>query len=244
MVRTKKVDLNADEIFKDWSDWVETIYNEAISLAHNRAQFRRIAEIFKNHRRLQKVGGHIWEWIRNNYVAAAAMSLRRELDKQAGTRNLRHLLHEIKARPNIICRARYREMWSLDGLDKKTREFQAALREKTFNKFQLVKDPKNDALDHIDPKMIVGDIQNLDAQTDKVRTYVEQVFAHRTGQRPSNVTFDEFDAAVDAIQEKIKKYYLLIIQSSVSRFEPVPQFDIDAPFRFPWMPRKRNKKDT
>jgi len=235
----KKPAVSDDELFKIWSDWVEKIHHETVSLAHNRQMFRRIAEMFNENKRLRKVGGGIWDWLSRNYVAAAAMSLRRELDKRAGAKNLRHLLHDIEGRPTVLSRERYEAMWPLNGADSKAREFQAMQRDRSFNRFQLVKNPRDSALDHIDPNMVKADLNNLSAETEKVRAYIEKAVAHRMESPVASVTFDEFDAAVDAVQKMIKKYYLLLTQTSVARFEPVPQCDIDAPFRFPWLPAKR-----
>jgi hypothetical protein len=235
-MRNMKRVVSDDELFKKWSEWMDRIYQETIALAANRQMFRRIAKMFEKNKRLQEVGGHVWDWLKRNYVDSATMSMRRELDRQPKTQNLRHLLQDIKTNPKVISRNRYRAMWPLDGMDKKVQEFQKLRRELSFDSFHLIKDPRDEALDYLDPSIIKADLEALTAATERVRTYIEQVVAHRTGSRAATVTFDDFDAAVDAVQEIFKKYYLLLTQTSIAQFEPVPQFDIDAPFRFAWLP--------
>jgi hypothetical protein len=51
---------------------------------------------FKTNSALHECGHHVWEWISRFYGRDAAMLIRRELDKQAGAVNLRHLLHDIE----------------------------------------------------------------------------------------------------------------------------------------------------
>src|SRR4051812_46079338 len=95
-----------DELFADWVRWIGRAYDEAISQGWRHKMFRLMRGIYEQNPDLQEQGGFFLQWAADNYVAATAVAFRRELDTQAGTENLYHLLQEMRRRPDVICRAR------------------------------------------------------------------------------------------------------------------------------------------
>jgi hypothetical protein len=50
-----------------------------------------------------------------------------------------------------------------------------------------------------------------------------------------DLTFPELDAAFDAIEKTLTKYYTLLHGASLMQAEPTPQFNTRAVFTFPWI---------
>jgi hypothetical protein len=221
--------LTDDELFADWEVVAKRAYDDAINLHWNRRMYRLLAAVYKANPRLQEAGGHLWTWMRDNYVAGAAMAVRRELDKDGSVANLRNMLHEMIQRPSVLRRRRYLEHWN------PTDEWQLALANRGFDSFGVVKPSANPEEDHIDPAGVAADLEQLDVQTDTVRAYIEQTIAHRQRSTPASVSFAQFNETIAAIEKALKKYYALVTQTSVAQLEPVPQYNTTEVFTFPWL---------
>ena len=221
-------DLSDDELYRDWVAWIERIYAKTVNQSWNYRMFRLVAGLFEQNTQLQQVGGFVWDWLAQNYVAGASMTLRRELDRQAGTENLLGLLHELQERPSVIDRSRFRATWGSDD------DWEA---DRAFDTYPFEKCEANRSHDHVDPIAISKDIEDLGNLTAKVREHVEQTIAHRTPTRrgPKPVTFEEFHAALRAIDQMFRKYYGLLTHKSVAQTEPVVQFNEFEAFEFPWI---------
>ena len=68
--------------------------------------FKMMRDVADRNERLRKTGGHVLDWMFGNYALAAAMSFRRDLDRDTSALGLLSLLYEIEGRPAIINRAR------------------------------------------------------------------------------------------------------------------------------------------
>src|SRR4051812_34607779 len=93
--------LTNDELFADWVRWIRRTYNEQITQGWRHRMFRLMRGVYEQNQELQNSGGFFINWAAENYVDAASMALRRELDTQAGTENLWHLLCEMRDRPAV-----------------------------------------------------------------------------------------------------------------------------------------------
>jgi hypothetical protein len=204
------------------------MYQETINLAWNRRMLRMMNEVVERNDRLRETGGHVIRWMFNNYIVASAMTFRRELDRQGGTENLRHLLEEVESRPQVVNRKR-----SLERV-KSRDEWELQWANDDFDKLPIVRVAGDSDGDHIDPLSVRKDREQLEEDTEHVREYVERTYAHRTPQGATPVTFGEFHAAVDAMVLIFEKYYALLTGRSVAQVEPVPQFNTHECFTFPW----------
>jgi hypothetical protein len=216
-----------------WRAWVERIYNETVSLGWNRRIFRLLQDVARRNPRLQATGGHVLDWMFENYIVSAAMTFRRELDKLGDAENLRNLLHEMKKRPDVISRARHRAAWGAPA-----GAFYGP--DNAFDQLQFVRQasPEND---HLDPAMVDADLEALVCATERVRVLIERSYAHRMPVAGQNapLTFKDFDAALDAVAGIFKKYYAIITLSALVSTEPTPQYNATECFTFPWMQPER-----
>jgi hypothetical protein len=219
--------LSDDELFADWVRWIGRAYDEAIGQGWRHKMFRLMRCIYEQNTHLQETGGFFLQWAAENYVDASAMALRRELDGQGGSENLFHLLCEIRKRPSVLSRARFRSTWTMDS------KYFSVDRE--FDKRRIVRH-RNPEDDHIDPHMITEDLETLRAQ-DRVLLHVQTTIAHRSPARSDAhvPTFGDFDAAVEAVGLVFERYYLILTDRALFTREPIEQFNIYEPFRFAWI---------
>jgi hypothetical protein len=229
MAQRNPARLSDDELHADWVIWIERAYDEAVRQAWRHRMFRLMRGIATQNPQSQANGGFFLQWAADNYVAASAMAFRRELDTQPGTENLLHMLREIRRRPQVISRQRFRASWG-----NRDREHQEA--DRAFDTFPIIRfeDP---LLDHLSPDAVETDLGRLGAQ-DAILEYVQTTVAHRVPERPNLdvPTFGDFHAAVEIVREVVDKYYLLLTHRSVVTYEPVPQYDVFAPFTAAWIP--------
>jgi hypothetical protein len=220
--------LTEDQVFADWRRWIRRVYDESIGQAWRRKMFRLMRGIYEQNTNLRNTGSFFLTWAAYNYVAASAMALRRELDVQDGTENLFQMLCEIRARPTVLSRARFRSTWT------GTSEYLTA--DRAFDRLRIIRHRDRPDFDHIDPDMIVDDLRRLRAQ-DAVLTHVQTTIAHRAPPRPDAPvpTFAEFHAALDAVGQVFERYYTILTHATLMSREPEEQFDIYEPFTFAWI---------
>jgi len=94
--------MEATERFARWTRYVNAIHDETVHAFWNRKVFRSVGAMFESNERLRKSGRHVHQWVGELYAIQAAMLVRRELDKQAGVMNLRHLLHDIEQNIDVL----------------------------------------------------------------------------------------------------------------------------------------------
>lgn len=225
-------DLSEDARYKAWGRIVERIYREQVNQAWSHYMFRLLRAVFATNPRLSEEGGFIFKWMADNYVDAALMLLRRELDQQAGTENLRNLLFDMIEHPNVLTRARYRASWGQDG------PFDRRHADRVFDGFKPKRVDGDPDADHIDPDAIRSDLDGMVATTERLREYAERTRAHRTPERnvdTASVTFNAMHEAIADVRRVVGKYYALLTLCAIAQWEPVPQYDTLEPFMRPWV---------
>jgi hypothetical protein len=228
--------LSDEQLFADWSRWIERAYDEAKRQAWRHRVFRMIRGIYEQNDQLRDDGGFFLMWAANNYVAASGMALRRELDSQHGVENLYHLLKEMHSRPSVISRRRFKSTW---GVMETSNDHLKA--DRAFDRLAIVRDQGDPNADHIDPASVAEDLAKLN-ELDDLLAYIQTTLAHRVPERPnaSIPTFGDFHNATKAVQERIGFYYAVIKHVSIGEFEPMPQFNVFKAFESPWIPDRSN----
>jgi len=94
--------MTDEERFAEWTRQIRASYEETVQTFWNRKLFRALRRMFETNQELASTGRHVWDWIAGMYLRDASMLIRRELDKQRGAMNLRHLLHDIEAHPHVL----------------------------------------------------------------------------------------------------------------------------------------------
>ncbi len=194
--------------------------------------FRLLRAVFDKNENLSEEGGFIFNWFAENYVHAALMLLRRELDRQAGTENLRKLLFDIIDHPAVLTRARYRARWGDEA------RFDREQADRAFDSFKPKRVDRDPDADYIDPDVVKADLDRLVADTERLREYAERTRAHRTPERnvdTSDLTFGALHKAIADVRGVVGKYYALLTLNTIPSWEPVPAYDTIAPFMKPWV---------
>jgi hypothetical protein len=199
-----------------------------------RRTFRDVAEVFRNNPRLQQTGEHLWVWFLMNYVSSVLIRIRRQIDSQNNTVNLKQLMHAIIKHPQVVTRGRRNAM----NKPIAPTEFLAATLDREFNETWVphVDRESRDPSDCIDPAIVQQDLDTLESALKKVELFAHTVIAHRVRFPPLGApTFEDIDLAFDAIEEALKKNALLISGVALLQAEPAPQFNTHEVFTFPWI---------
>jgi hypothetical protein len=220
--------MTDDALFDDWVTWIEKVRADLTSLAANRRNFRDVTKVFRHNQHLQEVAGYLYEWIRANYAASAAMSFRREVD-WANHYGFVYLLEEIAAKPHVLSRRRHHQLWGPEP-----GPLGDQIVDQDFELMPFVRSAADRMDDHIDPDAVRAHIAELREQTKVAHRYVEQNIAHRTHHAGGTLTFAEFHKAITALMRTFKRYYARLTLSSLVQLEPVAQFNTHEPFTFPW----------
>lgn len=223
-------DVTPDTRYDAWTEVVQRIYREQVNQAWSHYMFRLLRAVFVTNPRLSEEGGFIFEWMVGSYVDSSLMLVRRELDRQAGTENLRNLMLDMIEHATVASRARYRSKWQ-GGSDH-------WFTDRVFDRFDPVRVPDNPGADHVNPDIIRADLDRISASAERLRSYAERTRAHRTPERGLNtagMTFETLHEAIDGVRDIIKKYYGFLTLSSIAQWEPVPQYDTLEAFTRPWI---------
>jgi len=223
------IDTPAGDRYAAWAGVAERIYAEQVGQGWRHQLFRLFRAVFSTNRELADEGGFLFKWMADNYIDAALMVLRRELDVQHGTENLRNLLEDIMEHPDVLTRARYVAGWKV-GRDN-------GLANRTFDSFRPIRVPGDSSADHIDPGVVSADLDQVVADAERLRVFAERTRAHRTPEKgiDTSVTFGDLHRAIEDVRRVVAKYYALLTLKSVADWEPVAQYDTIAPFTRPWV---------
>jgi len=230
-LRLKK-NISDDERYAIWVLVIERIYAEHSRYAWNHHLFRLTHAVFSSNTHLSKSGGFIVNWVDEIYADSILMLLRRELDKQAGVENIRNLLSDMVQYSHVLTRKRYYAGWGKDAFDRSRRK-------QVFDSFSPIRAVGTPKEDHIDPKIVQRDLSQMVKGAEEMREYAERTRAHRSPKKEvdnaSSITFQSLNEVISDIRKIIKKYYALLTLTSITRWEPVPQFDTIKPFMEPWV---------
>ncbi len=224
--------ITDDERLDVWNRVIRRIADEQGTQAWSHFMFRLLRAVYMKNNKLSAEGGFILNWMVQNYVDAALMLVRRELDQQAGAENLRNLLFDIIEHPTVLTRARYKAGWKQDEF------LYDDIRDRTFDKFNPKRVDGNPSADYIDPELVKADLDQVIADAENLREYAERTRAHRTPQRnvsQTDFTFAELHKTIEDVRKTVSKYHSVITLGIISNWEPSPQFNPIAPFMFPWV---------
>lgn len=224
--------LSDDSRYEAWTRIVERIYEEHVDQAWRHRMFRLLHAIFVTNQKLSDEGGFVFDWMAANYVDATLMLLRRELDQQAGTENLRNLLCDMIKHPSVVTRARYLSKRRPDG------PIDRGLANWAFDRFNPRRVAGDAGSDYFDPDCVQIDLDRIVKSAERLYKYAERTRAHRTpGQKidPRCMTFDAMHRAIADVRAVVAKYYALLTLSVPVGWEPRPLYDTLEAFTRPWV---------
>jgi hypothetical protein len=179
-------------------------------------------------------GGYIFEWMLEAHRDTTSMLLRRELDGQSRAESLHNLLRDIIDHPTVINRERYRAHWG------PSQPAHRSVADRAFDRFPLVRIAGQPEADHIDPAAIRGDLDRLRADVEHYHAYAQSARAHRSPEPPralntAALNIEGLHKALATTRGVIRKYYALLTQSVIDRWEAVAQFNTIEAFTRAWV---------
>jgi hypothetical protein len=143
-------------------------------------------------------------WIKQNYIGAQAMAIRRQLDtKHADVVSLARLIQDVSRNAQVLSRDRYAARTNAGEL---ADEF-----------FDQMVDP---GLDHIDRNAARADLAKLKTRTRKLRDWATNEVAHYNEAKGTfgvGLTLGDIHAAVDLIVDLSIRYRELILGATMAR---------------------------
>jgi hypothetical protein len=206
--------------FEKWEKWLKNIYDEVTDLSVLRHIFWEVQEIIKDNTEIQKPSA-FYEFIGNTYVASALMALRRQIKIDKGSISFAGLLKEISECPEIMSRERFTALYKGSAVEHHA--------DRDFDKFA------GKARPHIDPDIVLADLQGLKTKAEACERYADKRIAHFDTGPVTVPTFNDLDECINLLETLIKKYYLLFTAGGVSSVLPTFQYDWQAIFRVPWI---------
>lgn len=206
-----------------WVAAMERIREEHIDLAWSHYVLRLLREVFNANASLRDKGGFIIEATARMYATHTLMVLRRDLDSQANTENVRNLLYDLRDNATELTRASYLELWQ--GADEEL----VKLGSSQFDDWKPIRVEGDSSGDYIDPNEIEGHLDDLLEKLGRAREYAERLLAIALRRPRTQAHFCEMHEAMDELRTLINKYYVLLTASSMAKWEPVPPVQHSRP---------------
>lgn len=203
-----------------WCEWLTEIDADLTDLAVARHVWQTVNDIIARHSSMPP--SLLFDVQARNYAAAQAVAVRRQVDRDSRSVTLARLLGEIQEAPEVLSRERYVGMfdWGMQNIG-----------DSQFDEWA------GNSGRHVDPAMVVNDLDALVGATDSIRHYVTKHIAHLDEHRGEVQlpTFNDLNAAIDVLFDLFRKYGVILTGSDRARMVPVPQYDWLAPLRIPWI---------
>ena len=221
-----------DHVVTDWAEhWLPSIWHQVVQI--HQSQFIH-DEVIAQLRDGRPTGGHIFEdEYHRIYVHAQSMAIRRQCDDDKRTTCLRRLIGQVQEERRRLTRKWYVAWWVQEGLSEGTilqgdEPFHADLANDSFDKFADAKKPNIVSGARLD-----RDRSELDEVAAKVIELTNKHIAHLERGARVEMTYGEFDAAIEHLGEKLQQYQLFLGRSSMLSVAPVIQTDWLEPLRRP-----------
>ena len=216
-----------DDRRKRLAGWIADIESEVADLLLDEHIFWSVQDIIRSNPSLASARSHFFQWMGTSFVASASVAVRRQVDANPKAISLRRVLEELLAYPDLITRAAYLGVAS-DGSAEST--------DLNNNAFDEWADATGNLLD---AGRVAADLNNLTDACEKVQHYADRRVAHYDGRgvRPAMMpTFDDLESAIRAIEELLKKYYLILTGTWLGQVKPTITYDWTDVFRTRWIP--------
>lgn len=210
-------------LFKKWNRWLDLIYADIQGLLVNQHIFREVQTIVKANPKLQ-IPSSFYEWMGVSYAASIAVGIRRQLDTDSRSVSLARLLMEMRQRPGIITRRRFRSFYRGHPVAEQ-------FSNRDFDRLA------GRGKDHVGIGIFKGDLSRLKQAGRRLRRFVNKRVAHFDQRKFKNPpTYKEVDQCLEVMETLLKKYVLMLRAEAHMNILPTWQYDWKAIFRVPWIP--------
>ena len=213
-------------LYKKWSGWLDRIAQEQLrDLLINRHIFKQLQECTAPHVGTHR-GAELSEWMVQNYIAFAATTIRRMIERPSlrwKSISLRILLQDLAENDAVLTRQRYRSLYK--------NSIALPFADRDFNDIA-----RNKKVSHVTASRIRRDIKEIEAVCDPVEQLVNKVVAHTEADRRRirKVKFGQIDQAIDLLETTFQRYALLIHGKVCDPLVPLDDIDVRADLRRIW----------
>src|SRR6516164_10579437 len=103
-----------DELRNRLLGWLKIITADVEDLFVDHHIFWEVQKFVGANPKLREMSGTVNHWMASNFVASAALAVRRQSDQDKDSVSLRRLLEELKARPDLFSRSYFTSLYK-DG---------------------------------------------------------------------------------------------------------------------------------
>lgn len=187
---------------------------------------------------VDKIGGTVLEWIQKMHAHSAAVAVRKQVDRDPDSVSMRGLLEVIAPSANLIAREEYLARAKSDrdpatDLGRLELEDRQQILGERFDNLAGV------GAAHLTDAAVRADLTRLDVAAAQVRDFVRKTIAHRDRKwTVTPPTWAELNAAIDILEQLVRRYNELLDASHAPQLVPTYQYDWKAVFRIPWIDEK------
>jgi hypothetical protein len=215
-----------DELRKRLLESLKIITDDVQDLFVDHHIFWEVQKIIKANPKLQQTPGTFNHWMASNFVASAALAVRRQSDQDKDSVSLRRLLEELKLRPDLFSRTYFTSLYKNGPA-----EHLKKMADHDYDKHVGA------GRSELDPVRIQQDIDLLTTKTNQIRHYVNKKLAHydAKGLKQTVPTFTDLEDTMRSMKELVQKYNLIMRATWIADLLPTFQFDWTEVFRVTWI---------
>jgi len=205
-------------------EWLEIIFKDVQDLIVDHHIFWAVQDIIKANKTLANTPSHFYQWMATNFIASAAIAVRRQADSDKQAVSLRRLLEELQTYPQLFSRQYHTSLYTNPGMPK---DYPDASYDRIVGKGRS----------ELDPAAIQKEIDELTAKTEAIRHYVDRKIAHYDPRRLTQAvpTFNDLEDAIHYLDKLVCRYNLIIKATWMDTLMPTFQYDWQEIFTVPWM---------
>jgi hypothetical protein len=186
--------VDVDEEWRSWCGRFDELHGSILDLFHSRRVWRTIRAAVEVRPDAER-SGIVEHWLTRCYSTSQMTAIRRQLDKDRRAASLWRCLDLLEKKPGMATRGRFAEQLENRGAGSRVTE---------FDRFA---DPGKD---YVSRHLVTEDAERLVAAGDIAKTIVNKVVAHHE-YRPDvalpEITWGEFDNAIEVVGDLYKKYW-------------------------------------
>src|SRR5260370_23828061 len=214
-----QLDENA---WKRWVAWIGKVKSDLQSTVDDRAIFRAFNEEVRQNQDWIHLhhGQRFYSFVVRSYVARVALGVRRHVKNNDNSISLLRVLDQMRRSAPQLTVEHY------------LRHFPHESDDAPWMRLTFGGSSDNGAV--ASARKIEVDMQDLERLTEQVESFADRVVAHLDSREfAGDVTFNNLDQAVDALDQVACKYIALLTGKGHSTLEPRPQNDWRRIFTVP-----------
>ena len=199
--------MTSDSSWQAWCQRFDALHDNVLDLFHSRRVWQTIRAMIETAPNVQR-SGIPEHWLTRCYTTSQMSAIRRQLDRNPKAASLWRSLEQLATTPAMATRAWFTAQLQGRGTDPRYLT-------EIAGKFDLFASP---SMDCVDRQIVLRDRDSLVAVGATAEAVVNKVVAHHEYQppkKPPEITWRQFDNAIDVIGDLYKKYYQLRHPGSV-----------------------------